>query len=590
MALEQQMQFLAQISPFDVLDSAQLKLAAESLDVVYFVTGHTLKLQDPKTSDQAWLYFVIKGIVAENVGDLLIARYSVGGFIGARQLLLEATQPQNTVHQSQINHAVSTIDAQYCIVEEAILYRMPGAVFVTLMQQNTQFNSHFNASLVDKLNALHNQLQAQQSTEVMMETVCSAPMQPLVSVAATSSLLSAVQAMVAANTDACMIEFALDSLEIDASEKWGIITATEVLKSLASGDNPQLIKVGELANKPVYTVHQFDYLFNALLKMTRHQINRLVVRSDSGWLGFLHQKELMSLFANQSGLALLKIDQACSIEDLKQVTLQMDQLIASLNRKGIKMHYIAKLVGELHRKLFYKLTEWFLPQELHSKVCLLVMGSEGRFEQLIRTDQDNALLLQNDLLDQERAQVDKFAVVFNGALIELGFPNCSGNIMVTNEQWRQPIGTFIAQIDQWFDQPNTNSFINMAIFFDAQPIMGDESLLDKAKQRLRLRMQQQPMLLKHFAKSALQFETPVSFFGGLITQKNSGVERMDIKKGGIFPIVHGIRCYALKSGIYATNTHWRIKALMDKGVLDPSFGVELGESLNFLIHCVLNHN
>jgi CBS domain-containing protein len=80
----------------------------------------------------------------------------------------------------------------------------------------------------------------------------------------------------------------------------------------------------------------------------------------------------------------------------------------------------------------------------------------------------------------------------------------------------------------------------------------------------------------------LQFATPVSFFGGLRTEKSSGTEFMDIKKGGIFPIVHGVRCYALEKQIAPTNTHWRIKALMDLGVFEKSFGIELGETLNFL--------
>lgn len=573
MALEQQTQFLAQISPFDLLERAQLKSAAESLDVVYFKTGQQFVLSADfayKGIDQAWLYFVIKGIVAENVGDLLVARYSVGGFIGARYLLMNTS--------SSVSQALTT---EYSVLEEAILYRMPARIFLTLMQQNADFSAHFNASLVDRLNALHDSLQSSQSTEMMMQTVCCAPMQPLVSVAYNSSLLSAVQAMVAAQTDACVVAFNPVEFAINDQAQWGIVTASDVLKSVAAQDNPQTKWVGDLAHRPLYSVHQFDYLFNALLKMTRYQVNRLVVRSDQGWIGFLHQKELMSLFANQSGLALLKIDQACSIDDLKSVIAQVDQLIASLNRKGIKTHYIAKLVAELHRKLLFKLTQWLLPEALHSKVCLLVMGSEGRSEQVIRTDQDNALIVQDGLSAEQLAHIEVFALAFNKALLTLGFPSCPGNIMVSNPQWRKTKSEFIRQIDQWFERPDSDSFMNLAIFYDAQVIMGDANLLTATQQRLNGHVAQQPLWLRHFAKSALQFETPVSFFGALITQKNSGVERMDIKKGGIFPIVHGVRCYALQAGLQLSNTHWRIKALIDAGVLDAAFGEELGESLNF---------
>jgi CBS domain-containing protein len=406
--------------------------------------------------------------------------------------------------------------------------------------------------------------------------------------------------MVAAQTDACVVAFNHEKNNHDennhdennhdennhdedrhAKTQWGIVTASDVLKSVAAQDDPQTKFVGDLAHRPLYSVHQFDYLFNALLKMTRCGVNRLVVRSDEGWIGFLHQKELMSLFANQSGLALLKIDQACSIADLKPVTEQIDQLVSSLNRKGIKTHYIAKLVAELHRKLLYKLTQWLLPEALHHKVCVLVMGSEGRSEQVIRTDQDNALIVQDGLLAEELAQIESFAVAFNNALLELGFPMCPGNVMLSNPLWRKSKAEFMRQVDDWFERTDADSFMNLAIFYDAQAIMGDEDLIRAVKQRLHWQLTQQPLWLRHFAKSALQFETPVSFFGALITQKNSGVERMDIKKGGIFPIVHGIRSFALQEGLQPSNTHWRIKALMDLGVINSAFGEELGESLNF---------
>jgi CBS domain-containing protein len=141
---------------------------------------------------------------------------------------------------------------------------------------------------------------------------------------------------------------------------------------------------------------------------------------------------------------------------------------------------------------------------------------------------------------------------------------------------------FLKKIHDWFAHPSDENFMNASILFDAEVVFGQQAWLNEMKQALEMEKEKYPSFLRHFAVVALKFKTPVGFFGGLLVESESGHEVIDIKKGGIFTIVHGIRCYALESGISKTNTHWRIKALMDKSVLDKEFGIELGETLNFL--------
>ncbi len=595
MALEQQAEFLQQIPPFELIDSKVLRQAALSMDVVYFQAGEFVPLQEASESIHqgdklSALYFVIKGVVAEESKELVVGRYSVRGYFGERNILL--TQQVSSVPAAPPHNKTNSTDSVFRVLEEAILYRMPANVFLELLDGNEDFKQHFNASIVEKLNALHNTVQTTTSTEVMMDTVCSAPVQPLVMVSGQQTLQDAIQKMVENKTDACIVALSSTTLELIESispqakkPDYGIITSTDILRLIAANQTEllhQSLNDSGLTNSPLQTVHEFDYLFNALLKMTRFQIDRLVVRSDAGLVGFLHLKDLMSLFANQSGLALLKVDQAESVNDLQAVALQVDQLVENLNRKGIKTHYIAKLVNELHRKMIQKLLTLLLPEALQSQVCLLVMGSEGRSEQVLRTDQDNALMFADDLSEQAQQALAEFAKDFTQAMITIGFPACPGNIMLSNPMWRQSVSQFSEQLRLWFDQPTHDSFMYIAILFDAEMIHGNADWLFTIKHKLQQRMADNPIFLRHFAKAVLQFETPVSFFGGLRTEKSSGTECIEIKKGGIFPIVHGVRCYALEKNIQPTNTHWRIKALMDLGVFEESFGIELGETLNFL--------
>lgn len=266
--------------------------------------------------------------------------------------------------------------------------------------------------------------------------------------------------------------------------------------------------------------------------------------------------------------------------DLQRVAQQIDELVLNLHRKGIKTHYIAKLVNELHRKLLVKLFELQVPAELHGRVALLVMGSEGRSEQVLRTDQDNAVIFDG-LSQTEQAGLAAAMQSFTQALITIGFPPCPGNIMVSNPLWCQSLAGFKAQLREWFDRPDEEGFMHLAIFCDAQVVLGQEAYLDALRGLLFARLRDNPLFLRHFAKAALQFETPIGFFGGLKTANHNGHARLDLKKGAIFPIVHGVRCLAMQAELSPSNTHWRIKALMDKGVLSAAFGVELGEALNY---------
>ena len=556
MVLTQQRDFLAQIPPFDHLDEALLNKLADSMDVVYLPHKTSIKFEEPLK--QSSLYLLIKGKVAEIQDDEVTSRYSVRGFFGDADILAETERL-----------------AHYEVQEEAIAYKLPAKFFLKAFEQNQDFAHFFNSSIVEKLNRIHEAVQSATSTEVMMDTVCSAPLQPYVSLDKSSTLHHAAQLMVKNRTDACIVEF--QNTEI------GIVTSTDILKLLAKNE-PDLasLTLGELANKPVQTVHEFDYLFNALLKMTRYQIDRLLVRSDQGYRGFLHQKDLMSLFANQSGLVLLKVEQAQSVADLVVLGEQIDGLIGNLNRKGIKTHYIAKLVNELHRKMIYKLAEFLLPTHLTDKVCIFVMGSEGRSEQVIRTDQDNALIYSDELTDGELIELKQFAETFIKTLQEMGFPPCPGNIMLSNTSWRMSQTHFMQKVTEWFENPSEENFMHAAILFDAETVFGQAEWLTKLKQTLELEKERYSNFLRHFAVSVLRFKTPIGFLGGLVVDSEAGHEVIDIKKGGIFSIVHGVRCYALEAGISKTNTHWRIKALMDAGVFDKEFGIELGETLNFL--------
>jgi CBS domain-containing protein len=552
MSHSEQVQFLKSIHPFDRLDAEGLNRAAQALDIVYFPLDAPIPLD---TKENAFLYIVMKGRVAECQAESQAgqcALYGQNAQFGATLLLDRQADP-----------------LYYHALEECLLYRMPSVVFQALLAQYREFEAFYFNDITEKLSHFHRQLQTESSSEAMMDAVKIAPLHALVEISMQTTIQQCVELMEANKTDACLVR---------DGTAFGVVTSSDLLRGLAIHGFDLQSSVADLVSFPVISIQQNDYLFNALLKMTRYGVDRLMVRNKDGFIGVLHQKELMSLFANQSGLVMLTLERAHSFEDLKKVTQQIDSLIAGLCNKGVKTHYIAKLVNELHRKLQAKLWQLLDTQQQFDQVTFIVMGSEGRSEQVVRTDQDNAVIYDPQV---DAEALAKFCQDYSARLIDLGFPPCPGHIMVSNPAWRMTIDGFERQIKQWFDNPSLEDFMNLAILADAQTVIGDEMRLQQVKQILQQQLAKRPMFLAQFARAVLQFDTPIGLFGRLITQKDDG-HSIDLKKGGIFPIIHGVRCLALELGIQKTNTHWRIRDLINAHVFDEAFGVELGETLNFL--------
>ena len=213
------------------------------------------------------------------------------------------------------------------------------------------------------------------------------------------------------------------------------------------------------------------------------------------------------------------------------------------------------------------------PPAIRDAGCLLLMGSEGRGEQTVRTDQDNAILLARDV---PPADLDYFREAFTAALDRFGFPPCPGNVMVRNPVWSQPLDGFIHQLKIWVHSGDAEAAMNIAIFFDAVAVTGPTELLIRAKVALIELMQGEMALLARFSYLIETFETPnLGVLSTIMASVGGGPDEVDIKRAGIFPIVHGVRTLAIEGGILVTPTVMRIKALGDACLLEEAFGREL---------------
>jgi len=327
------------------------------------------------------------------------------------------------------------------------------------------------------------------------------------------------------------------------------------------------------------TVEPDDFVSQALLLMTKHNKRRLVVNQGDEFVGILEDINLLSFFAGNSQLVVGRIDRATSLPDLGAAAAQISEQLRPLRRQGVKFEVVAEIVSDLNRRLFHKLFELLCPPEIQGNACLIVMGSEGRGEQTIRTDQDNGLILSGPV---DEAKLQTFREAFSGALANFGFPPCPGRVMVNNPLWSRTLDQYIADFSRWTTAPDEQSAMNVAIFYDAESVAGDSSLLLRAKKALVEKAADERVFLGRFARAIETFEPPIGLFNTLKTAEGDG-DALDLKKGGIFPIVHGVRSLAIERGLEETNTVKRLHKLGELGVLKPNFARELARALNYLM-------
>ncbi len=549
-----QKELISSIHPFDQLGDMELEQVMGAMDIAYYPKETVLIAPSLET---AALYIIIKGTVNELIDDDLHNVYGEGDSFDANALIYNKTE------------------SRFIVQEDLICYELPKETFLNLLQDIPAFKTYYMQDFAARHLHLKQRHIQNDLTPFMVARVDEIFLHTPCIVDASLPIIDALRRMMELKAKAILVE---------RHGTFGIVTDTNFKKVLL-GEISNDRAIGDIATYPVITIEKQDFLFNALLLFTKHAIKRLVVMDGGKVFGILEQLDLLSHFASHSHLIAIQIDKAHRCDQLSTIGRDLFHLVQSLSSKGVKVRYISKLVSELNIKMMQKVFELSVPEAHRNECTLLIMGSEGRGEQLLRTDQDNALIVS----DASNTDFEPYMQDFNSKLSELGFPQCGGNVMVVNPYWRRKEREFKMQVDDWIATLSPESLQSLSIFLDAKAIAGDVTLLYHVKEYLFARFDGHDDNLAHIAKSALEFDTPVSQVFGFLYGSHEHKSEIDIKKGGVFPIVHGIRTLALEYKIEASNTVERIKELNNRGVFDKKFATELMEAFDTLLSVRLHY-
>lgn len=540
-------------SPFDCLDADEQRLVRDSVDIAYFRAGETIL--EPGI-EPAWLYVVIKGHVSQFDGHEQVSTYGPDDCFDGRSLV------------------AGRASSRFVAAEEVLVYQLAKAAVGELISRNATFSALLFSDLSIKLNALAQRHSQREMQAVTMSRVAEAFLRPAIEVNGDDSIVDVATRMQAQHTSSVLVR---DGACL------GIFTNTGLQRAIVDGRPLDTLAVRELASFKLVTIEPDAPLFDALALMIQHQVHRLVVVEGEHIHGLLEQLDLLSFLSNHSYLITVQIVRAQDLAALQAAAAQITRLVALLYRGGTGVGQIGKLVQALNAKLFERTWQLVAPPALLADSCLFVMGSEGRGEQLLKTDQDNGLVLR-DGIEVPAPDIAEACRRFSAALREFGYPDCPGGIMVSNPAWRRSQSDFRRTVRQWLLRPDPEGLMALAIFIDAHPVAGDAALLAGVRAEVDQLVTTDDSLLGRFAAAIDSFPDASSgWWNRMPFIGDADKQALDLKKAGIFPIVHGVRTLALRHHVHAQSTVLRLDALVAAGRLSAAMASDLTDSLHFMM-------
>lgn len=538
--------FLRSVPPFDALDVDSFEMAARSLDVGYFPSGTRVLSQLGRPSAHLWI--IRKGTVRLEKAGTVADHLEEGDLFGFASLL------------------TGSVAFDVVVVDDLLAYRIPEKVFRSLLSE-PGFARFFTEGLATRLRtATAFPGDATFSLDVYA-TVGSLVRRAVVSVPVTATAGDAARAMEASRVSSVLV----------ASDPPGIVTDRDLRnRVLAKGLGPDT-PVASIATFHLTTVPSDTPIYGAWHAMVGAGIHHLPVTKDGRVVGIITGTDLLKEQTFGPLQLLKRVESIRDRDGLPGYGADLARMVAGLSAGGLPPTQIARLVSYLNDALVKRLLA-FAEADIGpapASWAWIVFGSEGRFEQALLTDQDNALIWADGADDGAGAWFAKFAASVVSDLVASGFPPCAGGYMAT--VWRGPLADWVSRFRSWLEVPEAEAILKAAIFFDFRRAGGSLDLSPIS--RVITQASSNAPFLSRMAGAALRFRPQLGPFRTL--RDDAG--RLDLKKSGIAPIVGLARVYGLDAGATATNTLERLAAAAEAGLLPQEAAATLSQAFPFLL-------
>ncbi|PHN26697.1 DUF294 nucleotidyltransferase-like domain-containing protein [Pseudomonas sp. ICMP 561] len=561
---------LQRFAPFDTLPQASLDAIAQRVEVSYFKAGSDILEAGAVIED---LHYVRSGAVEvyRRNGELY-NRLVEGDIFGQAGLL----------RSNKVRFPARAL-------EDSLIYFIPSEVFAQLCAQHDAFADFVEAEGHSRLkSAVDAQGRASELIQLKSRALIS---RALVWVASDTSVHDAAKVMTEQSVS-CVVVMAAG--EGEAAKMVGIVTDRDLrTRVVALGRSGVSTSISEVMSSDPVAIQADDSVFEAMLVMLRRNIHHLPVVHKGRTLGLINLSDIIR-YESQSSLYLVnRISNQTSVAGLRSLLRDLRATYIRMVRDGATAHMIGSAISGIGRAFTQRLIE-LAEKELGPPpvpYCFMVLGSMARDEQLLVTDQDNALVL-DDRFDPvlHDGYFHSLATFVSDGLAACGYSYCKGGVMATNDQWRQPLRVWRAYFEQWIEKPNAATLLNSSIFFDLDGVYGQLDLVHELKQLCAEKSSTHPGFLNAMARIALNRTPPLGFFRTFVVETDGQQKRIiNLKGRGTAPLTDLIRIHALACGSTAQNSFDRLDAISTTQRLQPDAVEHLRYALEFLSMVRIRH-
>lgn len=360
------------------------------------------------------------------------------------------------------------------------------------------------------------------------------------------------------------------------NEITGILDNDLLFREVLTGKTDASAKVYQVMRSPVVYVYENRLLFEALLIMEREGTDYLAVRNEQLKItGFVEKADLLAAQQNISLLLVKKIEKAEIISQLQALHDKLPGILSILMSADSHYRNIAHISTAISDAIAKRVIELAVERmgTPPVKFAFVALGSDGREEQTLKTDQDNAIIYSGDASKEANEYFLELAQKINGWLNEIGYDFCKGKVMASNPKWCQPVSKWKSYFREWVENSDPDNILDTSIFFDLRFVYGEEKLVDELKNEIFTITEAKAVFFTNLAQSVHRMKV------GSFSEKQ---ETLDLKKA-LMPVVSFARVYALKHKVNETNTSARLKSISGVGNINKPFIQEIINAYEYLM-------
>ncbi|QXP69407.1 CBS domain-containing protein [Polaribacter sp. R2A056_3_33] len=573
--------FLKNYPPFNLLATKKILEIASQVSIIYLEKGKVIFNENDEIHKQ--FYIVRNGGISlyKNSNDkkALIDICDGGDIFGLRPLI------------SKENYLLDAIAN-----EESIVYAIPIEIFEAVSERSLKINKYLLTSFAsNSFDPYTNEQNSNVFTDYIEND--NLAYSNLHSVNYTKKPLTCKANATAKEAAIKMSNQKVGCIIVvdDACVPLGIITNSDLKNKIATGLFSIDISVTEIMSSPVITQSKNLTVLDAQLQMIKQKVGHLCITvdgtSNSKLIGILTNHDVLASLGNNPTVILKEIKRAKKTREIREIRIKANQLLKSYLEQNIPLSHISKIISEINDSVTIRVIEISLKKMATpppAKFTWLALGSQGRKEQLLYTDQDNAIIFE-DVSKEQYTETKEYFLQLAGhitkSLHKIGYEYCPAEMMASNPKWCLSLSEWKDQFNEWIFNVDGEAILLSSIFFDFNAIYGEVSMARELTKSIFKTLNERTLLFTFLAKEAIASPSPLGFFKQFLVENNGDhKDSFNIKQRALMPLINAARLLTLSNNIFEiNNTAHRFERLAE---IEPQ-NKELYQSCSYAFKALL---